>query len=146
MPQSTNQSPSRKPIHPLLLGAAGAGIVIALFLGGIAVGYQFTGYHHSQAENALEMRGGFRRIGMRGMHPESGEVTKIDGKILTIKSDDGETITVTTDDTTRFRHDQSDAKLSDIKTGDTIAIVGRVSDNKVTARAVIINPDFTPGQ
>lgn len=143
-PEKQTKKPDKKPI---LLGAA-SGLVVFLLLGGVAVGVRAISQpHETRPYFNQTANGGFgNRSGMRGMRPTSGEVTKIDGKIITIKTTDSQSITVNTDDNTHFRKNQSDAQLSDIKTGDTLAVVGRLTDNQVTARAVIINPDFTPGQ
>lgn len=129
-----------------IAGASGALVVFGLLAGGAVAARQF-GPHGP--EHAFERHGGMmggRGIGMRGQRPANGVVQDINGKAIVIKDDENNTTTVTVDDSTKYSKDQAEAKLSDIKTGDTIIVFGKPVDNTVTAKRIIINPDFTPPQ
>ena len=61
----------------------------------------------------------------------SGEVTKIDGNNLTVKTNDGKEISVQVSDTTSYYKNQNIAKQSDLKVGDKVRIFGRPDSNGV---------------
>lgn len=127
-----------------IAGATGALLVFGLLAGGAIASRQF-GPHNR--EHAFEQRGGMtggRGMGMHGQRPAKGVVQSITDKSIIIKDDD-DTTTVTVNDATKFAKDQDEAKFSDIKAGDTLIAFGKLSDNKVTAKRIVINPDFTPG-
>lgn len=67
---------------------------------------------------------------------QRGAVTGTTGSTLTVRSADGFTATYTVDSTTKIRKDRATASLTDIKVGDTVAVVGVKSGGTVTARAV----------
>ncbi len=129
-----------------IAGAGGALVVFGLLAGGAVAARQFGPHDRHQG---FEQRGGMmggRGAGMHQGRPTHGVVQSINDKAITIKDDeDNSTTTVTVTDSTKYTKDHTDAKLSDIKTGDTLVVFGKLSDNKVTATRIVINPDFTPG-
>lgn len=128
-----------------IAGAGGALLVFGLLIGGATAARQFGPHQRAEAfEQHGEMMGG-RGIGMHQGRPVDGVVQSIDDKTIVIKDDDNNTTTITVSDATKYAKDQAEAKLSDIKTGDTIVVFGKLADNKVTAVRIVINPDFTPG-
>lgn len=91
-------------------------------------------------------RDSMRMGGMRGQRPTAGTVQSLADDTIVIKDRDDNTVTVTVDNSTEYLKDQAEAKQSDIKTGDTLIIFGKLADNKIPASRIIINPDFTPPQ
>lgn len=131
----------------LLMGAAGASAVFGILLITGLVFRLTIMPHGSLGRGPIGGgRGGFGmmgdREGMRGMRPVSGVVKTISGNTITIKDQDDQTITVTVDGNTNYYKASNQAKLSDIKTGDALAVFGSLSDSKITATRVVINPDF----
>jgi hypothetical protein len=66
--------------------------------------------------------------------PTSGEITKIDGDTITVKTDDG-TVTVTTSDDTEVSTTET-IEVSDIAEGDTVVVMGETADDVVTAKSI----------
>lgn len=67
-----------------------------------------------------------------------GTITAIDGQALKLKSMNGKEITVKITDQTKFSKDRQEAKLSDFKVGDAIAVRGEASgENTWTAQMVM---------
>ena len=129
-----------------IAGAGGAVVVFGLLAGGAAAARQFGPHQRAEGfEQRSSMMGG-RGMGMHRAKPADGLVQSINDKTIVIKDDENNTTTVTVTDTTKYLKDQAEAKLSDIKTGDTLVVFGKSTDNKVTAARIIINPDFTPPQ
>lgn len=79
-------------------------------------------------------RGPGRRPGVMG------EVTAIKGNEITLKTMQGETATVKITPETQFRKQREEAKLGDIKVGDTIAVRGERNGDTVAAQMVMIAP------
>ncbi len=67
------------------------------------------------------LRGGM--MGVRGGNRAGGEVTKIDGNTITIKLPNGNTETITVNDSTVYKKTTTGSK-SDVKVGDTISVTG----------------------
>jgi hypothetical protein len=85
--------------------------------------------------------GGWQRGGHRGGPGVAGEVTAITGNTITVKTMDGNGVTVNVTDQTRFRKDRQDAKLTDVKVGDNVFVRGqRGSDGNVQAEMVAVPP------
>ncbi len=69
-----------------------------------------------------------------------GEVSSFDDNSITVKTTDGSSKIILISDSTTYTM-SSEASKSDLKTGDTIAIVGDVgSDGTITASSVQLNP------
>ncbi len=68
---------------------------------------------------------------------QRGTVTGKNGNLLTVQSADKFSATYTVDATAKIRKDRAPASLTDIKVGDTVAVVGvKTGDHTATARAV----------
>jgi len=128
-------------------------ILVAVVLIIIAAGGGFFGgmmYQKSQTPSFGMMgRGNFagRLGGQNGQNgqnsnfrPVRGQVLSMDNNSLTVKISDGSTKLVVLSSSTTFVQ-STKAALSDIKTGDTVNVVGtQNSDGSVTAQDVQINP------
>lgn len=86
-------------------------------------------------------QGFLRRAGQNAnFSPVRGQILSIDNGSITVKQQDGTTKIVVVSGSTSFVKSQS-ASLSDLKTGDTVMILGTSnSDGSVTAQNVSINP------
>ncbi|MEV4513993.1 DUF5666 domain-containing protein [Dactylosporangium sp. NPDC049525] len=65
---------------------------------------------------------------------QSGTVTAVSATSITAKSEDGYESTFTVDATTKVNGGNS--KIADVKTGDTVTVVGLVSGSTVTATTI----------
>lgn len=68
----------------------------------------------------------------------AGTVTAISGNEITVKNEQGETYKIETSPNTHFRKDREEARLSDIKVGDTIMAGGNLDDQAKTLGAVFV--------
>ena len=67
-----------------------------------------------------------------------GSITAISSDSMTLKTFDGRTVTVRLNDSTRYRKDQQDAKLSDFKVGDMVMARGeKTGEDTFTASSVM---------
>lgn len=150
--EATTESTKKKiDYKPILIGAAGA-LAVVFLIGGVVFGIHSLG-KPANKQNQFGQFGGQDggpgggmggRGNFQGQRPTGGEFKSIDGSTITLTSQNGDTVTVTVNSDTQYTKDREDASLSDIKTGDTILVMGKQSDNKVTATRVIINPEFNP--
>src|SRR5438270_7011704 len=76
-------------------------------------------------------------FGGREFRGAFGQITEISGSTLKIKLRDGSTGTVTTTADTKFRKEREQAKLSDFKVGDTIAVRGDSTGDKTWAAQMV---------
>ena len=130
-------------------------IVVAVILIIVAAAGGFFGgmmYQKSQASSfAAAGRGNFAaRSGQAGQNtaafrPVRGQVLSVTSNSLTVKMSDGSTKIVVLSASTAFAQ-SAKAALSDVKTGDTVNVVGTAnSDGSVTATDVQINPPMSGG-
>ncbi len=70
-------------------------------------------------------------------HAAKGQITAINGTTLTISAASGN-LTVTTDNSTKFRRDGQAITLSDLKVGDNIAVVGKKTNNPIAAKGILV--------
>lgn len=124
-------------ITPLLAAVAVA--AIALF-GGILIGHNTVSSTASASGQrsfggASGAQAGGGGTGLGGART-SGIITKVDGTTITLKLADGSTVAVTTAASTTVTT-SSDAKLSDLAAGQTIAVQGaKDASGNVTATSV----------
>ncbi|HUD05134.1 MAG TPA: DUF5666 domain-containing protein [Patescibacteria group bacterium] len=130
-------------------------IVVAVILIVVAAGGGFFGgmmYQKNQTPTLGMMgRGNFaaRFSGQAGQNaafrPVRGQVLSMSNTTLTVKMSDGSTKIVVLSSSTSFVQ-STKAALADIKTGDTVNVVGTAnSDGSVTATDVQINPPAQGG-
>lgn len=121
----------------LILVALGAG-----FFGGMVYQKGKTAIRNGMytfTQGGQMMRGRFGQNG-QNFRPVRGQVLSIDSNGLTVKLSDGSSKIIVVSPSTQFNKSET-ATASDIKTGDTIMIVGtQNSDGSVTASDVQINP------
>lgn len=114
-------------------------IVLAL-AGGFFAGMQ---YQKSKAVVLMGANGQLRgRFGQNAQNfrPVRGQVLSIDATGLTVKMMDGSSRIIVVSGSTVFMKSDTASK-SDVKTGDTVMVVGtQNSDGSVTAQNVSINP------
>lgn len=89
----------------------------------------------SDAQSSAEPR---RERGVeRGGPRLFGTITSVGVDRFEVKREDGTTQTVTVSDQTRYREDQKDIKLEDLKPGDRVMVQGQSADNsQITAGTV----------
>jgi Cu/Ag efflux protein CusF len=125
-------------------------IIVAVVLIIVALSGGFFGgmtYQKNQTSTlGATGRGNFGgRFGQNGQNaaafrPVRGQVLSMDNNTLTVKMSDGSTKIVVLSSSTAFMQ-STKAALTDIKTGDTVNVVGtQNSDGSVTAQDVQINP------
>jgi len=89
-----------------------------------------------------EQEPGDGRGPMSGLGPKgggtAGTVTAITGSEITIKNEQGETYKIATSPNTHFRKEREEARLSDIKVGDTVMAAGNLDDQTKTIGAVFV--------
>lgn len=68
----------------------------------------------------------------------AGTVTAISGNEITVKNEQGETYKIETSPNTHFRKDRDEARLSDIRVGDTIMAGGNLDEQAKTVGAVFV--------
>jgi Cu/Ag efflux protein CusF len=107
----------------------------------LALGACFAfGQQDPQGQSEQERRG----VGGREFRGAFGQITEISGSTLKIKLRDGSIGTVNTTGDTRFRKEREQAKLSDFKVGDTVAVrADSTADKTWTAQMVSLAPSRT---
>jgi hypothetical protein len=74
---------------------------------------------------------------VRTVRFDRGELTAVGGNSVTIREQDGVTVTVTASEDTRIGRDGAEAQLSDLKVGDQVSIVRhKTGDEPYTVRAI----------
>jgi len=130
-------------------------IIVAVVLVIVAAAGGFFGgmmYQKNQAPSLTGTagRGSYAgRFGGQGavaaFRPVRGQVLNMDTNSLTVKMSDGSTKLVVLSSSTAFMQ-STKAVVSDVKTGDTVNVVGTAnSDGSVTAQQVQINPPTRGG-
>lgn len=69
-----------------------------------------------------------------------GTITAINGNTITLKTMNGDTAQVNVSDSTRFRKDRQEAKLSDLKVGDNVMVRGQQTNGVWQAEMVGVPP------
>jgi hypothetical protein len=130
-------------------------IVVAVILVIVAAaGGFFAGLMYQKNQTpafGTTSRGNFAgRFGQNGQNsaafrPVRGQVLSMNNNSLTVKMSDGSTKIVVLSTSTAFMQ-STKASLGDIKTGDTVNVVGtQNSDGSVTAQDIQINPPTQGG-
>jgi hypothetical protein len=79
--------------------------------------------------------------GLITVQVDGGTITAIDSHSITIAEKGGGSVTVATDTDTRVRRDRKRATTGDLKVGDTVRVVSRVTNGgAATAKAIIVAP------
>jgi hypothetical protein len=137
--------PKPSYIRPALLVAA------AIILCGISflLGENYQ-KHHSTSTGAGQFgsqsqAGGPGGFGGRQMRGSVGTVSAVSSDSITIKTVSGDTKTYKITSSTTVENDGSTGSVSDIKTGDTVAIRTESSDSS-TASRILLNADMPPNQ
>lgn len=123
------------------------GVIAALIILPIAGFFAGVQYQKQTGSSAQASQGQFERgNGVRMMTGAFGTVKSISDSSITIterRNNTDKTYTLTS--STTYKNGSSDAKLSDIKTGDTVMLqLDRSDTTKVTT--VTLNPEFqSPG-
>ncbi len=122
-------------------------LIILALGGGFYAGMKYQSQKISSNFAGVAGNGTIRqRFGGLGQNfrPIRGEVLGMDKNTLTVKLSDGSTKVVVLSSATVF-FKSSTASSSDVKTGDTVNVVGsQNSDGSVTAQDIQINPPARP--
>jgi hypothetical protein len=79
--------------------------------------------------------------GLITVQVDGGTIAAIDSHSITIAEKGGGSVTVATDTDTRVRRDRKRATTGDLKVGDTVRVVSRVTNGgAATAKAIIVAP------
>jgi hypothetical protein len=80
------------------------------------------------------------KAGAKTFDTEIGVITAVSPTSVTVKSSDGFTQTWTLDATTRVRADQKKGTVADLKTGETLRLVGPTTAGTATALLALVRP------
>lgn len=130
-------------VAAVLVGALG-------FLGGTQ--YQKTqrgnfpmGMNQRVGNGDQQARGVTRQGNGNGIRPLSGEIASIDDKMMTIKTQNGNSQIVVFSDSTKINKTQEGSK-GDLKVGEQVMVIGiSGTDNTVTAQSISLGGDFFRG-
>jgi hypothetical protein len=120
-------------------------IVVAIVVG--ALGF-FTGMQYQKSQRAtfpqgLGQRGpsgnlGGNQRGFTGTRPVNGEITSLDDKTITIKSQDGSSKIIVYSTSTKINK-TTEGSTSDLKTGEQVIVIGTENtDGTVTAQSISV--------
>lgn len=136
--------PRRKVI---LVGMALGVVAVVLVLGSFAAGFA-AGFSRgtgvpviAQVIDAITHRESAQG---HSEHGGMGHIVSVQGNSLTFKSDDGRTTDVTVSERTIIRRNRRAAKISDLKPGDSIVVVGSPGSpgGKLDARLIrVLSPN-----
>ncbi len=124
-----------KPYMITALSLAVIAVLVLIFGGGMYMGYRKARFSYQWGEN-YHMNFGGPRGGMGGMmrdfggkdfidsHGASGQIIKIDSSTIIIKGQDGIEKSILVKDDTTIRRFRETIKLTDLKVGDYIVIIG----------------------
>lgn len=123
-------------LRGIIVGVAATLIVLIIFGLGIFVGtqkarfsYRWAAYYH---KNFGGPRGGFMRgFGGRNFidgHGVFGEAIKIDKNVVTVKSRKGVEKSIVISDKTTIRRRYETIKMSELKVGDVLVVIGSPND------------------
>lgn len=132
------------------LGTGALVLALLIFAAGVAVGFKKARFSYSFGENyernfmgSRMGRGGFGPGGMMGFargfegrdfrnaHGLAGEIISISDNNIVMKDRDNKENTVQVSDKTVINRFRDTIKLSDLKNGDQIVVMGRPGDNGV---------------
>lgn len=129
-------------------------VVAALLVGGIAGGAIGNGIGSAQASAVARQGDGFAGRGGADAGPGgaadagggfvTGTITKVDGTTLTVKSPNGQSVTVTTTGSTTVTTAKK-GKVTDLKQGDTVVVRGQQSNGSVAATVIQAGAGVRPG-
>lgn len=113
---------------------------LAFLLTALAVAPHLRAQQPPQQEQEQEQADGRGPMSVLGPNGggTAGTVTAIAGSEITIKNEQGETYKIATSPNTHFRKDREEARLSDIKVGDTVMAAGNLDDQAKTIGAVFV--------
>ena len=124
-------------------------IALVSFAGGMAVGIHKARYSYQWGQNyernfmgsrnsgMMPMMRDFDGRGFRNPHGLSGTVVSVSGDTLIVKDRDNKENTVSVTDRTLIKYRGEDLKLTDLASGDTVAIIGKPGDNGVVNADII---------
>ncbi|MBI2640716.1 MAG: hypothetical protein HYW91_02435 [Candidatus Sungbacteria bacterium] len=133
----------------VLLGLGAFIILLVIFKAGVAVGFKKAGFSYRWGENYHRNfagpRGGFlkdlRDQDFMEAHGTFGSILKIDGLTIVISGKDGTEKTILANDNTVVRRFRDEIKLSDLKEGDYIVVIGSPNDaGQIEAKLIRVMP------
>lgn len=143
--------------NKLKYSIAGIGSLIVLLLifqAGVMFGFHRANFGYRWSENYENnfsprpsmgrggMMGGFNNNGYVRGHGAIGQILKIDGSSITVKGRDEAEKTVLIDPNTVFESDNGPVKVTDLKVGDNVFVIGAPSDaGQVVAKVVRVVPN-----
>jgi hypothetical protein len=151
--KSNNKVLPQKPNYrKIALIVSGAILIILIFGSGIVLGKYITKPNRQLVSEGQIGENLVKGQGQKGMQKNKkrgllGDVIKTEADKITIKGADGQEKAVITNDQTKIKKQGSDIKITDIKTGDRIMVVGKPNDQGViTAKMIKVMAPKAEGQ
>lgn len=133
----------------IILSISAVLILLLVFAAGVVVGAKKAEFTYRWGDNYHKNFGGpkngfFRELPDRGMMPGNGtfgEILKIDGQNIILKGGDDVEKSVLVSDDTSIRRFMENIKMSDLKTGDRIIVIGEPnSSGQIGAKLIRVVP------
>lgn len=129
----------------VFFGIITAIVVMAIFQAGVFVGFHKARFSYQWGDSYRRTFGGPRGGMMQNIkgqeftsgHGTSGSIVSIDGGKIIVKDQEGTEKFIVTDDQTTIRSGRQDIKITDLKAGQNIVVIGTPNEDG-TIRAQVI--------
>lgn len=134
----------------------GLALMVGVFIGGVAVGLHKARFSYAWGDNyernfvgprsgPMGMMRGFFGRDLFDAHGSAGDIIKIADNTLTIKENGNTEKSVLVGDGTTIQQFRQTIKLSDLKTGDRVVVIGEPNDQgQIEAKFIRVMPLVSP--